>query len=219
MGKSHTKPSLSTKTHFYGHFHYTKYLQRSQYPNPSQFVNNRREKMTFFTESSESIAIWFGMVEEHCCLEFQTVQFRSVTQSCPLFATPWTAAHQAFLSITNSRSPPKPMSVESVMPSNNLILCPPLLLLPSIFPSISVFQMSQLFTSGGQSTGASASASVLPTNTQDWFPLGWTGWMSLQAKWLLRVLSNTTVQKHEFLGAQLSSQSNSHIYTWPLEKP
>ena len=75
------------------------------------------------------------------------------------------------------------------------------------------FPMSQLFTSGGQSIGVSASASFLPMNTQDWFPLGWTGWISLQSKGLSRVFSNTTVQKHQFFSAQLSSQSNSHIHT------
>ena len=90
-----------------------------------------------------------------------------------LFVTPWTTAHQASLSITNSRSLPKPMSIESVMPSNHLILCLPLLLLSSIFPSIRVFQVSQLFASGGQSIGVSASTSVLPMNTQNWFPLEW----------------------------------------------
>ena len=84
-----------------------------------------------------------------------------------LFVTPWTTAHQASLSITNSQSLPKLMSIESVMLSNHLILCCPLLLLPSIFPSIRVFKMSQLFTSGGQSIGVSASTSVLPMNTQD----------------------------------------------------
>ena len=83
------------------------------------------------------------------------------------------------------------------------------------FPASGSFQMSQLFTSGGQSIGVSASTSVLPMNTQDWFPLGWTGWISLQSKGLLKVFSNTTVQKHQFFSAQLSSQSNSHIHTWP----
>ena len=81
------------------------------------------------------------------------------------------------------------------------------------------FPMNQLFTWGGQSIGVSASASVLLMNTQDWSPLGWTGWISLQSKGLSRVFSNTTVLKHQFFGAQLSSQSNSHIHTWPLEKP
>ena len=81
------------------------------------------------------------------------------------------------------------------------------------------FPMSQLFTWGGQNIGISASASVLPMNIQDWFALGWTGWISLQSKGLSRVFSNTTVQKHQFFGVQLSLQSNSHINTWPLEKP
>ena len=87
------------------------------------------------------------------------------------------------------------MSIELVMPCNHLILCLPLLLLPSIFPSIRVFSMSQFIASGGQNIRVSASASVLPMNTQDWSPLGWTGWISLQFKGLLRVFSNTTVQK------------------------
>ena len=87
------------------------------------------------------------------------------------------------------------------------------------FPASGSFQMSQFFTSGGQSFGVSASASVLPMNIQDWFPLRWTGWISLQSKGLSRVFFNTTVQKHQFFSTQLSSQSNSHIHTWPLEKP
>ena len=81
------------------------------------------------------------------------------------------------------------------------------------------FPMSQLFTWGGQSTGLSALASFLPKKSWDWSPLEWTGWLSLQSKGLSRVFSNTTVQKHQFFGAQLSSQFNSHIHTWPLEKP
>ena len=83
---------------------------------------------------------------------------------------------------------------------------------PQSLPASGSFPMSQLFASGGQSTGVSASASVLPVNTQDWSPLGWTGWISLQSKGLSRVFSNTTVQKHQFFGSHLSSQSNSHIY-------
>ena len=90
---------------------------------------------------------------------------------------------------------------------------------PQSFPVSGSFPMSQLFTWGGQSTGVSVSASVLPMNTQDWPPLGWTGWISLLSKGLSRVFSNTTVQKHQLFGTQLSSQSNSHIHTWPLEKP
>ena len=87
------------------------------------------------------------------------------------------------------------------------------------FPASGSFPMSQFFASGGQSIGVSASTSVLPLSIQDWFPLGWTGWSPLQSKGLSRVSSSTTVQKHEFFGAQLSLQSNSHIHTWPLEKP
>ena len=90
---------------------------------------------------------------------------------------------------------------------------------PQPLPASEYFPMSQLFTWGGQSTGASALASFLQKKSQGWSPSEWTGWISLQAKGLSRVFSNTTVQKHQFSGAQLSSQSNSHIYTWPLEKP
>ena len=113
-----------------------------------------------------------------------------------LFVTPWTAACQASLSITNPQSLPKLMSIESVMPSNYLILCCPLFLLPSIFPSIKVFSNTFI--------GISASASGLPKNIQDWFPLGWTGWISLQSKGLSRVFYTTTVQKHQFFNAQFS---------------
>ena len=87
------------------------------------------------------------------------------------------------------------------------------------FPASGSFPMTQLLTSGGQSTGVSASASVFPMNIQDWFPLGWTGWISLQSKGLSRVFSNTTVLKHQFVSAQLSLKSNSHIHTWLQEKP
>ena len=90
---------------------------------------------------------------------------------------------------------------------------------PQSLPASGSFPTSQLFAWSGQSTGASVSASVLPMNTQELSLLGWTGWISLQSKGLSRVFSNTTVQKHQFFGAQLSSQSSSHIHTWPLEKP
>ena len=90
---------------------------------------------------------------------------------------------------------------------------------PQSLPASGSFPMSQLFTWGGQSIGVSASASVLPMNTQDLSPSRWTGWISLQSKGLSRVFSNTTVQEHQFFGTQLSSQSNSHIHTWPVEKP
>ena len=95
----------------------------------------------------------------------------------------------------------------------------PLFSSPQSLPASESFPMSQLFSWGGQSTGVSALASFLPMNTQDWSSLGWTGWISLQSKGLSRVFSNTTVQKHQFFGAQPSAQSNSHIHTWPQEKP
>ena len=125
------------------------------------------------------------------------IQFSSVTQSC--------LTTQAALSITNSWSLLKLMSIESVVPSNHLILCCSLLLMPSVLFSIRVFfPVSQLFTSGGQSIGASTSASVLPMNIQGSFPLGLNGLISLQSKGLSGVFSNTTVQRHQFLGTQLS---------------
>ena len=133
-----------------------------------------------------------------------SVQFSSVQSLSPvwLFVTPWTTAQQASLSITNSWSLPKPMSIESMMPSNHLFLCHPSY--PQSFPASGSFQMSQLFASGGQSIGVSVSTSVLPMNTQDWSSLGWTGWIFLQSRGLSRVFSNTTVQKHQFFGTQLS---------------
>ena len=128
-----------------------------------------------------------------------------------LFAIPC----QASLPFTVSWSLLKLMSVEPVMSSNHLILCHPLLscCLQS-FPASGSFPMSRLFTAGGQSVGASAS--VPPNTTQGWFPLGLIGLIPLQSKGLSRVFSSTTVQKHEFFS---TSQSNSHIHTWPLEKP
>ena len=149
-------------------------------------------------------------IERYCIISFFFYfQFSSVQSLSHawLFVTPWTAACQASLSITNSRSLPKPMSIESVMPSNPLILSCPLLLPPSIFPGIRVFS-NQVFASGGQSIWVSASTSLLPMITQDWSPLGWTDWISLQSKGLSRVFSNTTVQKHQFFGAQVSLGKN-----------
>ena len=127
-----------------------------------------------------------------------------------LFVTPWTAARQASLSLTNTQSLLRLTSIELVMPSNHLILCSPSLnhLIPfshfQSFPESGSFQMSQFFTSGGQSIRVAPSASALPMYIQDWFPLGWTGWLSLQSKGLSRVFSNTTVQKHQFFTTQLS---------------
>ena len=146
----------------------------------------------------------------------------SVQFSCSVMSnsvTPRTATCQASLSITNSRSLHKLMSIESVMPFNYLIHCCPLLLLPSIFPSFRVFSNESVLHIRWPSIGVSASASVLPMNIQDWFPLGLTSLICLQSKGLSRVFSNTAVQKHQFFSAQLSLWSNSHIYTWLLERP
>ena len=147
------------------------------------------------------------------------IQFSSVAQSC-LTLRPHEPQH------TRPRCPPPtpgvhphpcplsqwchPTISSSVTPFSSC---------PQSFPAAGSFQMSQLFTSGGQNIGVSASTSVLPVNTQGCSPSEWTGWISLQSKGLSRVFSNTTVQKHQFFSAKLSSQSNSHIHTWPLEKP
>ena len=136
-----------------------------------------------------------------------------------LFVTPWTVARQASLSITNawasSNSYPlswwcHPTVLSSVIPFSSH---------RQSFPASGSFQMSQLFTSGGQSIGVSTSVSVLPTNIQDWFPFRWTGWISYLSKGLSWVFSSPTVQKHQFFSTQLSLWSNSHIHTWLLEKP
>ena len=147
------------------------------------------------------------------------VQFSSVTQSCPTLcdpinhSTPGLPVHHQLLEFTQT---PVPWIGDAIQPSHPLLSPSPPALNPSQHQS---FPMSQLFTWGGQSIGVSVLASVLPMNTQDWSPLGWTGWIFLQPKELSRVFSSTTVQKHQFFGTQLSSQSNSHIHTWPLEKP
>ena len=136
-----------------------------------------------------------------------------------LFVTPWPASCQASLSITNSWSLLKPMSIELVRwchPTISSSVIPFSSCLQS-FPASGSFQMSQFFTSGGQSSGTSTSASVLPMNIQDWFPLGRTDWISLQSKGLSRVFTNTRVWKHHFFHAQPFLWSNSHIHTWLLE--
>ena len=139
-----------------------------------------------------------------------------------LFVTSWIAAHQASLSITNSWSSLKLTSIESVMPSSHLILCRPFLLLPPIPPSIRVPASNESTLLMKWPKYWSFSFSIIPCKEhQDLSPLEWTleCWISLQSKGLSRVFSNTTVQKHQFFGTQLSLQSNSHIHTWPLEKP
>ena len=129
----------------------------------------------------------------------QSAQSSSVAQSCLTLCNPWTAACQVSLSIINSRSLLKLMSIESVRSFNHFILSSHLQSFPASGPS----SMSQFFASGGQGVAVSASASVLSMNIQDWFPLEWTGWISLQSKELSRVFSNTTVQKHQLFSAQL----------------
>ena len=135
--------------------------------------------------------------------KFSSVQSLSRVR---LFETPWTVAHQASLSFIISQNLLKLMSIESVMLSNHLIFCRPLLFPPSDFPSIRIFSVSQLFTLGGQSIGVSVSTSVLPMNTQDWSPLGQTGWISLQSKGLLQHHSSkaSILQRSAFFTVQLS---------------
>ena len=149
-----------------------------------------------------------------------SVQFSSVTQSCPTLCDPMNRSTPSLPCPSptpgvHADSRPSSQWCHPAISSSVMPFSP----CPQSLPASESFPMSQLFAWGGQSTGGSASASVLPMNTQDWSPLGWTGWISLQPKGLSRAFSNTTVQKHQFFGAQLSSQSNSHIHTWSLEKP
>ena len=141
--------------------------------------------------------------------QFSSVQSLSHAQ---LFMTPWTAACQVSLSITNSQSLLKLMTTELVMPSYHPILCRLLLLLPSVFPASESFPVSWLFTLGGQSFGASASASVLPMNIQDWFPLGLTSLISLLSKGLSRVFSNTTPKASILRHSAFFMVQLSHLY-------
>ena len=144
-------------------------------------------------------------------------QFSAASQSC-LTATLWTAARQASVSIINSKACSNSCSLcQWCHPTISSSVVPFFSCLQS-FPASGSFPMSQLFESGGQSTGVSASAPVLPMNIHDWFPFIWTG-LTLQFKGLSRVFSNTTVQMHQFFGAQLSIQSNFHIHTGLMEKP
>ena len=147
-----------------------------------------------------------------------TLQFGD--QSCPTLCNPMNRSmpglpvHHQLLESTQTDVH---WVSDAIQPSHPLLSpSPPVL---SLSQHRGLFQWVSSSHEGGQSIGVSPSTSVLPTNTQDWSPLGWTGWLSLQSKGLSRVFSNTTVQKHQFFGAQLSSQSNSHIHTWPLEKP
>ena len=136
-----------------------------------------------------------------------------------LFETLLTAVHQASLSFTNSWNLLKLMSIELVSHPTISSFVAPFPYCPEPFPASGSFPMSQLFPSGGQRTGASASESVFPVNIQDWVPLGLIGLISLLSKGLPRVFSSTTIQKYQFFSAQPSLWSNSHIHTWPLVKP
>ena len=181
----------------------SQYLHRKS----SQILQDRKE-ITDFTKSYTNFE-QYGKQKmranlTHCLkISISTRLYGSVQSlsHVQLFVTPWTAARQASLSITNSKSLLKLIFIELVMPSISSSVVPFSSSLQS-FPASGSFPISQFFTSGGQSIGVSAWASVLPMNIQDWFPLGWTGWISLQSKGLSRVFSNTTVQKHQFFGAQ-----------------
>ena len=189
------------------------------------FVKCKIKKITHKHSSSLNHCLFTDLESLGCsseCLKGKNVQFSSVHFSCSDMSDslqPHESQHTR---------PPCPSPTPGVHPNP----CPlnrwcqltisssviPFSSCPQSFPASGSFPMNQLFTSGGQSTGVSASTSVFPMNTQDWSPLRWTGRISLQSKRLSTVLSNTTVQKHQFFSTQLSSQSNSQIHTWPLEK-
>ena len=183
-------------------------------PSPAPWSTSPGLKMLFTRSKSCKYKMKKEYVTESM---YSSIQFSADTQSSP---TNWNPV--------NDRPPfPSPTPVVHTNPCPSSQWCHPTISssvvlissCPQSFPASGYFQISHLFTSGSQIFGVSASASVLPMNTQDLSPLGWTGWISLQSKGLSRVFSNTIVQKHQFFSAQLSSQSNSHIHTWPLEKP
>ena len=174
-------------------YHYKKMVKQSQ----------PRKMCSIF---KQIIAIG-SSVQFSCSVVSDSLQSHESQHARPLCPSPTPGVH------SNSRplSPwCHPAISSSVIPFSSC---------PQSFPASESFPMSQLFAWGSQSIGVSALASFLPKNTQDWSPSEWTGWISLQSKGLSRVFSNTTVQKHQFFGTELSSQSNSHIHTWPLEKP
>ena len=176
-----------------------------QRPYAARLINLKNLCLNPTLSKSDSVTLmsrwtWFvvAAVQSLCCVW--------------LFATPWTAACQASLFFTISWSFLKFISIESMMPSNHLILCHPLLLLPSIFPSIRVFSNESVFQLGGQSIGASAS--ILPVNIQGWFPSGLTSSISLLSKGLSRVFSCTTVRKHQFFGSLNGPTLTAIHYYW-----
>ena len=167
----------------------------------------QKEKNKFHSLMHMCIYIYISSVQFSCSVVSNSLWPHELQHARPPCPSPAPGVH------SNSRPWSRwchPAILSSVVPFSSC---------SQTLPASESFPMSQLFSWGGQSTGFSALASFLPKNTQDWSPLGWTGWISWQSKGLSRVFSNTTVQKHQFFGAQPSSQSNSHIHTWPLEKP
>ena len=160
------------------------------------------------------VCVWVAYYLGLC----QSVQFSSIAQLCP---TPCNCMDCSMPGLLVHRQLPEFTQTtvrwvgDTIQPSYPLLSPSP----PVFYLFTGYFLRTQLFASGGQNIGVSASASVLPMNIQDWLPLGWAGWISLQSKGLSRVFSNPTVQNHQFFSAQLSLWSNSHIHTWPLEKP
>ena len=160
--------------------------------------------------------VWMSHIYTRAC-RIGSVQFSSVAQSCPTLCDPMNRSrpglpvHHQLPEFTQTHLHWVSDAIQpSVFPFSSC---------PQSLPASESFPRSQLFTWGGQSTRVSALASFFPKKSQGWSPSEWTGWISLQSKALSKVFSNTTLQKHQFFGAQLSSQSNSHIHTWPQEKP
>ena len=170
----------------------------------------RRKRLLKISKPRHSFKYYYLLSRKVYCVILSVNSVQSLSR-VRLFVTPWTAARQASLSITNSQSSPKPMSIESVTPSNHLILCCPLFLLPSIFPSNRVFSNESALRIRWPKYW-SFSFSISPSSEHP-------GLISLQSKGLLRVFSSTTVQKHQFFSAQPPLWSSSHIHTWLLEKP
>ena len=166
-----------------------------------------------FTSVNSSDSHYF--VKQAWQLWFSSVQFSLVAQSCPTLCNPVNRSTPGLPFHHHLHSRPSSPWCHPAISSSVILFSS----CPQSLPASESFPMSQLFAWSDQSTRVSALASFLPKKSHGWSPLGWTGWTSLQSKGLSRVFSNTTVQKHQFFGTQLSSQSNSHIHTWPLEKP
>ena len=187
---------------------------KSAYKSQSVVLKEHKNMRSVFIQKEVAV-LSLGVLKQH---QFSSVQFSHSVLSDSLRPHELQHARPSCPSPALGADPnPCPLSrwchpviSSSVVPFSS---CPQSFLASGSFP------MSQLFALGGQSIRVSALASVLPVNTQDWSLLGWTGWIPLQSKGISRILSNTTVQKHQFFGTLLSSQSNSHSHTWPLEKP